>query len=165
MSRTTTTTIIPLNEAKLMAYYEKIMDEVYTLYHTHPTNIPRQYPTETELSRMSEGANMARQYERQLQSMQSEFRAANMRQEASRCVAQIRELEGYARTAQSQARQMQLAEKSSRLIVAAQVEDDNAARSQERRGWFGKVHAENHPRDSSGNYKINGMEPRHSGRR
>ena len=33
-------TFIHLNESKLMDYYEKMMDEVFLQYHTHPSEIP-----------------------------------------------------------------------------------------------------------------------------
>ena len=36
-------TRINVNEQKMLDYYEKLMDDVYLLYHRHPTNI-QTYP-------------------------------------------------------------------------------------------------------------------------
>jgi hypothetical protein len=58
-------TIIPLNESKLMDFYEKIMDEVYLIYHTHPTNIPHMPISDEERAEMSYYEAMARDVETQ----------------------------------------------------------------------------------------------------
>lgn len=51
-------TRISLDENRLMQYYEDLMDEVYLLYHIHPTNIPNIPLTDTEFADMCEYTGM-----------------------------------------------------------------------------------------------------------
>ena len=51
-------TRISLDENRLMQYYEDLMDDVYLLYHVHPTNIPNIPLTDSEFAEMSEFTGM-----------------------------------------------------------------------------------------------------------
>jgi hypothetical protein len=41
-----------VNEQKMLDYYEKLMDQVYLQYHTHPTNLAHIYLTAAESAEM-----------------------------------------------------------------------------------------------------------------
>lgn len=45
-------TILNVNEQKMLGYYEKLLDQVYLLYHTHPTNLAHINLTEAEIAEM-----------------------------------------------------------------------------------------------------------------
>lgn len=49
-----------INEARLLQYHEDMMDEVYLLYHTYPTNFPNYALTPAELAEMSEADALGR---------------------------------------------------------------------------------------------------------
>jgi hypothetical protein len=41
-----------VNEQKMLDYYENVMDQVYLLYHMHPTNLPHVNLTDSEVAEM-----------------------------------------------------------------------------------------------------------------
>ncbi len=45
-------TIMNVNEQKMLDYYDKLMDQVYLLYHTHPTNLTHLSLTDAEIAEM-----------------------------------------------------------------------------------------------------------------
>lgn len=49
-----------IDEAKMLDYYDKLMDQVYLLYHTHPTNLTHISLTDAEVAEMSEADAMGR---------------------------------------------------------------------------------------------------------
>lgn len=51
---------ISINEAKLLDAHEAMMDEIYLLYHVHPTNIQHLDLSPAELAEMSEADAMGR---------------------------------------------------------------------------------------------------------
>jgi hypothetical protein len=50
-----------INEQKMLDYYEKLMDQVYLLYHSHPTNLTHVPLSDAELAEMSYYAAMAKE--------------------------------------------------------------------------------------------------------
>ena len=48
------TTVINVNEQKMLDSYEKLMDQVYLMYHFHPSNIPHIDLTAAEKAEMVE---------------------------------------------------------------------------------------------------------------
>jgi hypothetical protein len=46
-------TKININEQKMVDNYEKLMDQVYLLYHTHPTNLPHIPLSDAEIAEMA----------------------------------------------------------------------------------------------------------------
>ncbi len=45
-------TVFNVNEQKMLDYYDKLMDQVYLLYHTHPTNLTHIGLTDAEIAEM-----------------------------------------------------------------------------------------------------------------
>jgi hypothetical protein len=46
-------TIMNINEQKMLDYYEKVMDQVYLLYHKHPTNLTHINLSDAERSELT----------------------------------------------------------------------------------------------------------------
>jgi hypothetical protein len=47
-------TYINIDEGMLLAYHEELMNELYLLYHVHPTNLPHISLSNNELAEMAE---------------------------------------------------------------------------------------------------------------
>jgi hypothetical protein len=47
-------TRITINESKLLDYHDQMLDELYLLYHIHPTKIVDFHPSQAELAEMNE---------------------------------------------------------------------------------------------------------------
>ena len=47
-------TRISINEARLLDYHDQLLDELYLLYHIHPTKIVDFHPSQAELAEMNE---------------------------------------------------------------------------------------------------------------
>ena len=48
-------TRITINESKLLDYHDQLLDELYALYHIHPTKIVDYHPSKAELQILAEG--------------------------------------------------------------------------------------------------------------
>ena len=47
-------TRITINEARLLDYHDQLLDELYTLYHIHPSKIENYHPSQGELQELAE---------------------------------------------------------------------------------------------------------------
>lgn len=60
-------TKMSIDEQKMLNYYEKLMDQVYLLYHQHPTNLVHVNLTDAEKAEQGYNAAMAKQLGSQMQ--------------------------------------------------------------------------------------------------